>query len=138
MCVLDVVYAFYSIRKSFTALLGPVEKTVMYDAGEAGARAFVRETLKTEVIPVSAEGFKLCVEILTWRNWILSTLLLLLKGSMLSRLGRGSSIKISPGLVFATTRGTFLAYMKVLTGRDDLDMLKSYVKHEVLIRASSW
>lgn len=129
MCVLDIAGAFYGIRKSFCRLLGPVEKTVMYTAGEAGATTFVKETLKTGVIPISAEGFKLCVEAyiqsgfgyfkveeLDFEN---ATALISGEYAFEAWAWMQHEDRSRAG-VCDYTRGTFLAYMKVLNNRDDL------------------
>jgi hypothetical protein len=129
MCVLDIAGAFYGIRKSFDALLGPVEKTVMYTAGEAGATTFVKKTLKTGVIPVSAEGFKLCVEAYIQSGFgdfrveelDFENATAVVSGRYAFEAWAWLQHDDQPKTgVCDYTRGTFLAYMKVLTERDDL------------------
>ncbi len=134
MCVLDIAGAFYNIRKSFHAFLGPVEKTIMYRAGEAGATTFAKKTLETGVIPISAEGFELCVEAYIqsgFGNFTVEELdfenaTARISGEYAFEAWAWDQHKDEPDIsVCDYTRGTFLAYMKVLTGRDDLECVET-------------
>jgi hypothetical protein len=129
MCILDIAGAFYHIRKSYGSLFGPVEKTIMYRAGESGASRFVEKTLKTGVIPMSAEGFTLCVEAYVqcgFGNFTVEELdfnnaTACVSGKYAFEAWAWLQHNDRPETgVCDYTRGTFLAYMEVLTQRDDL------------------
>jgi len=129
MCILDIAGAFYHIRKSYDSLFGPVEKTVMYRAGKAGASMFVEKTLETGVIPISAKGFTLCVEAYVQCGFGNFTVEELDFPSATTRISGTYAFEAWAWLqhhdrpetgVCDYTRGTFLAYMQTLTEREDL------------------